>query len=222
MASYTTLFSAALAFLSAASAAPVQKRTSCNTLSSVVNASAPIQLYTVPRTAATDMDGCGITQQIDASPATFFSIQQPDEPASDGERYLFSSDSPNDAIFEIFRGGYIEASLPIPKSDPPANATWSSVNQPLFPIGSAEGGIVSFTTANEGADGGLAISGISGAIYLRNEASPDLEPNYAIWKSCSNSTINPNGSYLAFNGTDTADCEDVYLIGCNNGVCPTS
>ena len=198
--STVALFSAVLAILPSAFAAPVPQ-----TLPPVTTNQ---KLYTIPRTQATDTDGSGVGSALAGNPETTpLAFQEPDAPASGGVRFLAPTDSCDDASPVTVQGGYIRTNLPIPLSDPPATAQWMSINDNGYPEeGPAVGGQINFTTTNQGSDGGMMVDPTTGAIYLNS-----LTKNYAAFALC-------DDSYLAFEGTNDTpadNCAPVYLIAQN-------
>ena len=199
------LFSAVLSLFSFTHAFP----TSFSVASPAVNPDGPLHLFTVDRPDTVDTDGSGAQTAITANQSfTPLSFQQPDGPATDGQRFLAPIDSFADAFEVTVLGGYIRTLLPIPRSDPLQYANWTSINDNAFPQGSAQpvGGRVNFTTVNEGADGGLEVDGRTGAIYVHDETD-----NYAAWTLCNED----DSTYLAFAGTASTSCKNVYLVGAN-------
>lgn len=204
--SAVTLFSALLSLLSTTYAAP----TSFSVASPAVDINAPLYLYTVDRPNAEDTDGTGVSAAVTANNSfTALALQQPDGPATDGQRFLGPAACLDEASQVNVLGGYIRSSLPIPRSDPLEYANWTSINDNAFDQEGAPalGGRVNFTTVNQGADGGVEVDGRTGALYLHAETD-----NWAAFKLCDQE----QPAYLAFAGTASADCKDVYLIGTNN------
>lgn len=207
MASVSTaaLFTTVISLVSSALAAPTPQASSSNC--PAVSGTGPFQLHTIDRPQGANPDDSELLTLCNGNVRNYtpLNVVEPDGPAMDGTRILVNTTSDASFIPINVVGGYLRFQLPIPRSEPPATANWMSINDNAFAQENAApvGGRVEFTTTNEGSDGGLQIDPKTGAIYVHDETN-----NYGAWKLCDQQ----DPAYLAFDGTATSDCKDVYLL----------
>ena len=209
------LITAAFTIFSSISAAPLPQGGPNPGDGSITDMNSPFKLYTVAMYARSNGDsaiGTAVDQAKVANASfTPLTFQQPSGPATNGQRFLAATTSLDSAIPATVSGGYIRAELPIPRSNPPATASWSSINDDAFGSDEAEpvGGQVMFTTENEGADGGIMVDPDNNALFLHEVDNND----YNIWKLCG---AEDEVKYLAFAGSSNDQtCAPVYLFGIN-------